>query len=115
MLKIGEKIAQREFNKKTFTFVTGDSLAQVASQTLENLSVVNSVTDKLILRPLIGFDKSEIMDKAREIGTYHISIKPHDDACSLFVPKKPETKANLEKTEIAEKKYDINKILATLI
>lgn len=114
MLKIGEKIARQEFDKKTFTFVTGDSLAQVASQTLENLSVVNSVTDKLILRPLIGFDKSEIMDKAREIGTYHISIKPHDDACSLFVPKKPETKANLEKTEIAEKKYDLERIINSI-
>lgn len=115
MLKIGEKVAEREFGTKKFVFISGDSLAQVASQTLENLSVINSATSKLILRPLIGFDKSEIIEKAREIGTYEISIQPHDDACSLFVPKSPETKANLETTEKEEQKYNLDKIIENIL
>ena len=114
MLKIGEKIANREFGKKTYTFITGDSLAQVASQTLENLSVINSATDRLIIRPLIGWDKSEIMDKAKDIDTYDISIRPHDDACSLFVPKNPETKARLEYTEKEEEKYNFEKVIKSI-
>jgi thiamine biosynthesis protein ThiI len=79
--------------------VTGDSLGQVASQTLENLHAIQSVTGMLMLRPLIAADKKFIINKAREIGTYDISVLPHDDACALFTPKKPETRAKLDEVE----------------
>ena len=75
--------------------VTGDSVGQVASQTIENIDVISRAVPMPILRPLIGDDKVEIVDVARRIGTYEISIQPDQDCCSLFVPKHPETKANL--------------------
>lgn len=109
-LKIAEKVSDLE-KKDIQAFVTGDSLGQVASQTLENMSVVSEVLDgknKMILRPVVTYDKREIMDLARKIGTLDISEKPHEDACSLFVPKKPETKADLENTKREEKKIDLN-------
>ncbi len=115
MLKIGERIAKQEFKNKTYAFVTGDSLAQVASQTLENLSVVSSATSKLVMRPLIGLDKSEIISTAQKIGTYDISIKKHNDMCSLFTPQTPETKANLKYTENEEQKYNLEKIIEKTI
>lgn len=96
MLKIGEKLAAKERAK---ALVTGDSLGQVASQTLENMKATEAATNMLVLRPLVALDKKFIIDKAREIGTFDISILPHDDACSMFTPKSPETKANLEYVE----------------
>jgi len=77
-------------------FVTGDSLGQVASQTLENLHCIYSATTKPILTPLLGFDKVEIMKIAREIGTYETSILPYEDCCSFLVANHPATKARLE-------------------
>ena len=76
--------------------VTGESLGQVASQTLENMEAVGNISDISILRPLIGFDKQEIIDKAKDISTYDISIQPDQDCCSLFTPKNPATKAKSE-------------------
>ena len=92
MMKISEKIAELEHAKAIFT---GEALGQVASQTIENISVVEESVTLPILRPLIGFDKIEIINKAIEIGTYDISILPHEDCCTLFVPKHPATKARL--------------------
>ncbi len=75
---------------------TGDSLGQVASQTIENLLAVNEASSLPVLRPLIGFNKSEIIDLSRKIKTHNTSSRPCDDACALFVPKNPETKAKLD-------------------
>ena len=76
--------------------VTGESCGQVSSQTLENISVVNQVAGMPVLRPLIGMNKEEIMDQARSLGTYPISIQPDQDCCTLFVPKHPVTRGDLK-------------------
>jgi thiamine biosynthesis protein ThiI len=99
MLRIAEALARKE---RASALVTGDSLGQVASQTLENLRSVSAVTSLPIFRPLIGDDKEEIMKTAREIGTYPISILPDQDCCTMFVPRHPETMARLEQLENAE-------------
>ena len=84
------------FRVKADALVTGDALGQVSSQTMRNMSVMDSFSKKIILRPLVGFNKIEIIRKAQEIGTHDISVIPHDDACSLFSPKHPVIKADLE-------------------
>jgi len=104
MVRIAEKIAERE---KALAIVTGESLGQVASQTLENIGAIERISKLPILRPVIGFDKKEIIARAKEIGTYDISALPHEDCCSLFVPERPETKAKIGEVEKAEKELDI--------
>ena len=108
MLRISEQIAKQE---KALALVTGDALGQVASQTLENMSVIEEASSLPVLRPLIGFDKKEIIAKAETIGTYKTSILPHEDCCSLFLPKHPETKAKIQEVLEAEKNFDIQKII----
>ena len=97
MLRIGEKISEKIGG---LAIVTGDSVGQVASQTLRSINAVESATTLPILRPLAGFDKQEIIDIAHEIGTYDISIRPYEDCCTIFVAKHPETKP---KTSIIER------------
>lgn len=87
--------------------VTGESLAQVASQTLTNLRAIEAIAEIPILRPLIGDDKAEIVEKAQQIGTFNVSTLPHQDCCSLFVPKHPATRASLVDLEKAEENLDI--------
>lgn len=98
--------------------VTGDSLGQVASQTLDALFVVDSATDLTILRPLVTEDKLDIIRQAQKIGTYETSIQPYDDCCSLFAPKHPKTHPTLADIASAEAKLDVKKLvqdaLATL-
>jgi len=114
-LKVAQEINYRE-KIKAKAFITGDSLGQVASQTLENMIVTGeAVKNALLYRPLIAFDKIEIMDLARKIETYNISILPHDDSCSLFTPKKPETKANLSYTLSEEEKIDLEKLIPEVL
>lgn len=113
-LKIAEKINEQE-KIKARTYITGDSLGQVASQTLENMYVTEKAIDAMIFRPLVAFDKTTIMDIARKIGTYEISILPHDDSCALFTPKNPETKANLNYTESEERKIDLEKLIPKVL
>ncbi len=108
MLRLAERVAEKERAK---ALVTGESLGQVASQTLENLAVTSTATRLPILRPLIGMDKQEIIEQARKIGTYDISIQPHQDCCSLFVPQHPEIKARLVDVEKAEEVLDQEKLL----
>ncbi len=91
MVRIAEALAQRH---GIAALVTGESLAQVASQTLENIAIVDSATQMPILRPLIGANKNDIVDIARQIGTFPVSIIPDQDCCSLFVPRHPVTKGN---------------------
>lgn len=104
MVRIAQSIAHLE---KAQALVTGDSLGQVASQTLENLRTISSVSSLPVFRPLIGNDKEEIIQTARSIGTYEISIQADQDCCSLFVPRHPETMARLEQAEEAEAELDI--------
>jgi thiamine biosynthesis protein ThiI len=108
MLRLAERIAHRE---KARVLVTGDSVGQVASQTIENIDVISRAVQMPVLRPLVGDDKLEIVDVARRIGTYEISIQPDQDCCSLFVPKHPETKANLEEIEASERRLDVEEVL----
>jgi len=104
MIRIAELIAKEEDAK---ALVTGESLAQVSSQTLDNIATIEEVTKMPILRPLIGMDKEEIIQLAKKIGTYEISIKPQEDCCTLFVPKHPATKSNPEKIKELENKLKI--------
>ena len=99
MFRIAEKIAEET---GAVAFYTGENIGQVASQTLENLWSIESVTTRPVIRPLSGFDKTEIVEKAKEIGTYEISIKPYQDSCVFFAPKNPATRSHpsiLEKLE----------------
>jgi len=107
MFKIAEKIAQEE---NCQALVTGDNLGQVASQTIENISVIGKAVNLPVLRPLIGFDKQEIIEIAEEIGTYDLSCLPTEFYCQKLLPRHPATKANLEKVEIIEKGLKIEKI-----
>lgn len=110
MFKIGEKIARRE---NCQAFVTGESIGQVASQTLENMRAIEEATPLPVLRPLAGFDKQEIIEKAKKIGTYEISILPHDDCCTRLMPRHPETKAKLEEVRLAEANLNIASLVKT--
>lgn len=108
MLRIAEAIAR---NQKAKALVTGESLGQVASQTLENMAVIQQAAALPILRPLVGMDKQEIIDQARRIGTFDISSIPDQDCCQLFVPKHPATKAELTDVEQAEAHYDAKEMV----
>ena len=90
--------------------VTGENLGQVASQTLAGMSVVDPVTDLMILRPLICFDKNEIVDLAREYGTFETSILPYEDCCTVFVAKHPKTNPTLEQVLQEENKINYKEI-----
>ncbi|MFA6097592.1 MAG: tRNA uracil 4-sulfurtransferase ThiI [Candidatus Paceibacterota bacterium] len=107
MLRMAGLIAKKE---GAGAVVVGDSIGQVASQTIENLSVAYKVIDMPILAPLIGFNKREIIDIASRIGTYDISIIPYQDCCSLMAAKHPETKADPGEIEKQEKNIDMIKI-----
>lgn len=108
MFKIAEEIAGEENAR---ALVTGESLGQVASQTLENIEVISESVKIPIFRPLIGQDKEEIISLARKIGTYEISILPYEDCCSLFTPKHPETKAKIKEVKNIEKNLGISPLI----
>jgi thiamine biosynthesis protein ThiI len=91
--------------------VTGESLGQVASQTLDNMAVIQQAARLPILRPLVGMDKQEIVDQSRRIGTFDISSVPDQDCCQLFVPKHPATKARFVDVEEDEAKLNIKELL----
>ncbi len=107
MFRIAEKILKKE---RAYGFVTGDNLGQVASQTLDNMSVIFKTTDKVIAAPLIGEDKVDTIKTAREIGTYEISIRPYNDCCTFFIAKHPETRADIKTIEGFEKSIKIKQI-----
>ena len=112
MMRIAERLA-RKF--KAGALVTGESLGQVASQTLENLAVINTTVSLPVLRPLVGSDKEEISNEARAIGTYEISIIPDQDCCQLFTPRKPATKAKLKAVELAEADLQVDEMVETAV
>ena len=108
MLRIAEKIAEKEDCKG---IVTGESLGQVSSQTLTNLKIIEEVARSPILRPLVGFDKQEIVELAKKIGTYEISIKPQEDCCTLFTPKHASAAGKLELVKKFEKELNIKEMI----
>jgi thiamine biosynthesis protein ThiI len=108
MLRIAQVLAGRD---RSLALVTGDSLGQVASQTLRNLVAVDAVAKKAIFRPLIGTDKMEIIATARKIGTYEISSEPFHDCCPVFMPRTPALYARAEELDEAESKLDIEALV----
>jgi len=107
MYRIGEIVAKK---RKCLAIVNGESIGQVASQTLTSIRVVNDVTNYPIIRPLASFDKIEIMDIARRIGSYDISILPYEDCCTIFVPTHPVINPSLEHAKGEEEKFDFSLI-----
>ena len=112
MIRIAEMIAKKD---KAKALITGESLGQVASQTLGNIAAIESVSTIPILRPLIGLDKQEIMDLAKHYGTYDISILPDQDCCSLFVPKHPATNAKKQYLDQEENNLNIDDLMKEAI
>ena len=112
MLRIAEAIAHRE---RAHCLVTGDNVGQVASQTLINLSAIEEVTLMPVLRPLAGDNKDEIIERAKRIGTYEISIEPYEDACTVFIPKHPTTRARLDQIHYCESKMDLDTLIEQAI
>jgi len=112
MFKIAEEILKIE---KALGFVTGDSLAQVASQTLENVNVIYKAAKYPVFSPLIGEDKKDIIKLAEQIGTFNVSVMPYDDCCSFLIAEHPETKARLEDIEKLEENLKINHLIKDAI
>ena len=112
MLQVSERIAQLEGAK---ALVTGESLGQVASQTLENIAAVNEAVRTPVLRPLIGSDKQEIIARAHEIGTYDISCQTAPDCCTLFMPRRPETHARMGEVLEAWESFDHEAMVSDLV
>jgi thiamine biosynthesis protein ThiI len=109
MVRIAERLARAA---GALALGTGESLGQVASQTLENLTRIGEVAELPLLRPLIGMDKIEITDQARALGTYEISIEPDADCCTLFVPKHPDTRMTREEVARVESRLDLERLIA---
>ena len=112
MMRIAEKIAEKN---GAMMLITGENLGQVASQTAEALVVTDAVVKMPVMRPLIGMDKVDIMDKAQEIGTFEKSIEPYEDCCTVFLPKHPSTKPKLAKIEESESKLDVDGLVAAAV
>ena len=112
MMRIAEQIAQRSNAK---AIVTGENLGQVASQTMEAMASTQAVMTLPILQPLIGMDKEEIVERARQIGTFETSILPYEDCCTVFTPKHPKTKPVLAQVEAEEQKLDVEGLIARAI
>ena len=108
MMRIAERLAIQQGDQ---AIITGESLGQVASQTIESITSSNSVVEMPVLRPLIAFDKIDIIDISRKIDTYETSILPYEDCCTVFLPKFPAIKPNLEKVKKAESKLDVDALI----
>ena len=108
MMRIADRLA-RESGMQAV--VTGESIGQVASQTIESLAVTDSVVELPVFRPLIGMDKIEIIERAQQIGTYETSILPYEDCCTVFVPKHPTTRPNMESIIKSESVLDVDALI----
>ena len=108
MVKIANKVCKRD---KYGAIITGESLAQVASQTLSALGCTNAAAEFPVFRPVIGMDKIEITEISRKIGTYETSILPYEDCCTVFSPKHPRTKPTLDEIIAAESSFDFDKMI----
>ena len=108
MVRIASSIAKENGYK---VLISGESIGQVASQTLSNIVAIQDAATLPIIRPLSGMNKEQIINQANDIGTYDISIEPYEDCCSYFVPPNPETKSQLDRIRFIEDKIQINKII----
>ncbi len=108
MMRIAEKVAAQE---ESMMLITGESLGQVASQTAESLVVTDNAVSMPVMRPLIAMDKTEIIDIARRIGTYEVSIQPYEDCCTVFLPKHPVTRPRLERILASESRLDADALV----
>lgn len=108
MIRIGNRLA--EMNNE-LALVTGESLGQVASQTLEGLRSSDEVAEFPVLRPLVTMDKNDIIELAKRVGTYEISIRPHEDCCTIFVPDNPATQPKLDTIHFGEEDLDIKELI----
>jgi len=104
---------QKEFKSYTgaLALVTGESVGQVASQTIQSLVVTNAVVSLPVFRPLIGMDKNEVVDIAKKIGTFETSILPYEDCCTVFVAKHPTTKPKLERIQLSESRLNMEELI----
>lgn len=112
MMKIAEQIAQKN---DCMMLITGENLGQVASQTAEALVVTDNSVSMPVMRPLIAMDKTDIMEKAEEIGTFETSIQPYEDCCTVFLPKHPTTKPQLAKIEKSESLLDVETLVKNAV
>lgn len=108
MMRIADRVREE---RSLLGIVTGESIGQVASQTLESMTAINAVTATPIIRPLVTFDKSEIIETSEHIGTYDISIRPYEDCCTIFTPANPTTKPRLDKVEYFEGQVDFEELI----
>lgn len=109
MMRLAERLAKKDGDQ---CIITGESLGQVASQTIEGMTSSNSVIESLpVLRPLCGFDKNEIIERSRAMGAYDVSIRPYEDCCTVFLPDYPIIKPKLEDVIAEEAKLDIERLL----
>lgn len=108
MYRITEKLAKKQ---NALAIVNGESVGQVASQTLESMAVINEVTNMPVIRPLATLDKSDIIEKSMKIGTYDISIRPYEDCCTVFVPKHPQIKPRLDTSIEEENKFEYQALI----
>ena len=109
MMRLAERLAKRDGDQ---CIITGESLGQVASQTIEGMTSSNSVIESMpVLRPLCGFDKNEIIERSRDIGAYEVSILPYEDCCTVFLPDYPIIKPKLADVLAEEAKLDVEKLL----
>ncbi len=112
MYRIAEKIALKNNCK---VILNGESVGQVASQTLQSISVINDVCNMPVIRPLSTYDKLDIIDISRKIDCYNISIKPFEDCCTVYIPKKPTTAPKLIKCQLYESKYDFDSLVDKVV
>ena len=112
MMRIAAGLAQ---NRKALAICTGESVGQVASQTLESMVAINEVTNLPMIRPVVCMDKIEIIDLAKKIGTYETSILPYEDCCTIFTPKNPVTKPRVDKCKQYEARFDYEALVQECI
>lgn len=112
MMRIAAGLAQ---NRKALAICTGESVGQVASQTLESMVAINEVTNLPMIRPVVCMDKIEIIDLAKKIGTYETSILPYEDCCTIFTPKNPVTKPRVDKCKQYEARFDYDALVQECI
>ena len=112
MMRIADGLAKK---RHALAIATGESIGQVASQTLESMNAINAVTCTPIIRPVVCMDKVEIIDCSKKIGTYETSILPYEDCCTIFTPKNPVTKPRIDKCEKYEQKWDYQQMVQQCI
>lgn len=112
MMRITDRLREE---RKALAIVTGESIGQVASQTLESMVAINQVTNSPVLRPLVSMDKTEIIDLSKKIDSYELSIQPYEDCCTVFAPQRPATKPNLDEALRLEEKLDVDTLVQRAI